>query len=93
MRNIMLNNRQLRALGLGPLTTIMNATRTKTKVADREYSGSLYQLGDEDDVEQGVVDEVYAMFHDDYSFVLIMQNYLFGSTFFYHVGGHAGLGT
>lgn len=94
MHNVMMNNRQFRALGLGPIhiDTPVNGGRTKTKEAKQEKSSSLYQPGDEEDVEQGVDDQVYAMLHDDYSFVLIMQDYLLGSNLLYYVGCNAGFG-
>lgn len=89
---MMLNNRKFRSLGLGPLTSFLNVTRSKRTFPDREDSGSQYEPEDEEDIEEGVVHKVYVMIRDDYSFVLIMQNYLFCSNFFYHAGDHDGFG-
>lgn len=80
-------------LGLGQFRAMMNAKPTgaaKPTDAASENSGSLYQPGD-DDMVQEAVDKVYALFHFVYSFVFNMQNYL--SCFnFLCAGGNAGFG-
>ncbi|KAF8723280.1 hypothetical protein HU200_021798 [Digitaria exilis] len=54
----MRNNRIMQSLGVTALSSILNNSLAKRKVAAREESSSEYQLEDMEDIEHGVVDKV-----------------------------------
>jgi len=58
MENCMRNSRVFCSLGIREATEILKKSRPKANVATREDSGSLYELEDNDDIEQGVFDKV-----------------------------------
>jgi len=56
---IMRNNREFQSLGINATKDILNKTTAAKKAMARENSGSLYDLGDNDGSEEGVVDKVF----------------------------------
>ena len=68
---MMCNNKIFQALGLEHAKALLQGTRGRgTAAAAPENSGSLYEPGDGDDIEEGVVDKVYAMFSEYLLFVV-----------------------
>ncbi|RLM75259.1 hypothetical protein C2845_PM15G10890 [Panicum miliaceum] len=57
METMMRNSRVFRSLGIQEASDILKKSRVKATDATREDSGSLYQPGDGEDVEQGVFDK------------------------------------
>ncbi|CAD6248820.1 unnamed protein product [Miscanthus lutarioriparius] len=55
---IMRNNREFQSLGINATKDILNKTTAAKKAMARENSGSLYDPGDNDGSEEGVVDKV-----------------------------------
>lgn len=55
------NNQMLQRLGVTALASILNSLSAKGKGTAREDSGSLYELGHNEDDAEGVVDKVFAV--------------------------------
>ncbi|KAL6653999.1 hypothetical protein ACP70R_007464 [Stipagrostis hirtigluma subsp. patula] len=55
---IIRNNQMLQSLGIPAISAIVNNTNTKRKPTAPTNSGSLYEPGDDDDNEEGIVDKV-----------------------------------
>ena len=76
METMIRNSRVFRSLGIQEATDILKKSRAKVTDAIREDSGSLYQPGDCEDIEQGEFDKVCEQsiicvkYADSYSFVI-----------------------